>query len=112
MAKAFTVEFSVAQAPEDAQSRAPTALKSAAAKVGLRLKNSGTRELVYAPSYGFPFLVNLWRHLDRQQMTVRFEPAEHGASKITISGTVAGSKQTLAADSEFWAKAFAGGSAA
>ena len=111
MAKTFSLELSMREAPDEAQALAATALKQPAAAVGLRLKNRGTRELAYRPSVGFPFLVNLWRHLDRQQMTVKFEPGASGGSRVTISGAVAGGKRALAANREHWSEALGASSA-
>jgi hypothetical protein len=108
MAKPFSVALSMREAPAEAQDRAATALKKPAHSLGLRLKKRQEGQLDYRPAVGFPFLVNLGRHLDRQQMTVRFDPAEAGESggtRVTISGAVSRGKQQLAANPEHWSEA-------
>ncbi|MGO8904073.1 MAG: hypothetical protein ACLQMH_00440 [Solirubrobacteraceae bacterium] len=105
MAKAFSVELSLREAPSEAQARATTALKQPAAAIGLRLKNQGAGELAYRPRVGFPFLVNLWHHLNREQMTVKFEPGATGGTRVMISGAVAGGRRALAANREHWSEA-------
>jgi hypothetical protein len=105
MAKTFSVELSMREAPSEAQARAVTALNEPARAVGLRLKNQGTGELAYRPRVGFPFVVNLWHHLNREQMTVRFEPGASDGTRVTISGAVAGGNHAAAADSEHWSEA-------
>jgi len=102
MAKTFSVELSMREAPEQAQARAATALKDPARRLGLRLKSRGAAGLEYRPGVGFPFLLNLWRHLDRQHMTVKFDPGATGGARVTISGAVAGSKHAAAASSGYW----------
>ncbi len=104
MSKKFTVELSLAEAPDEARARAATALKRPAQQLGLRLKSTGSDGLVFEPSWGFPFLVNTWRHLDRQQMSVRVEPAADG-SRVTISGAVMAGKHAQAENAEFWREA-------
>jgi hypothetical protein len=105
MGKTFRVELSMREAPAEAQARAATALKEPASTVGLRLKNRGAEELSYRPPVGFPFLVNLWRHLNGEQMTVSFEPGAAGGTRVTLSGAVASGKQKAAADPEHWVDA-------
>jgi hypothetical protein len=53
----------------------------------------------------FPFLIMLWHNLNREQMTVRFDPGATGGTRVTISGAVASAKHALAADPEHWAEA-------
>ena len=105
MAKTFRVELSMQEAPVEAQARAATALKQPARAVGLRLKTRGPEELDYRPRIGFPFLVNLWHHLNREQMSVRFEPGAGGGTRVTISGAVAGGNHAAAAEPEHWSEA-------
>ncbi len=105
MAKTFSVELSMSETPSEAQARAATALEKPARAVGLRLKGREEGKLDYRPPVGFPFLVNLWRHLDREQMTVKFAPASTGGSHVTISGAVASGRHALAANPEHWSEA-------
>ncbi|HMD56455.1 MAG TPA: hypothetical protein VKG82_03180 [Solirubrobacteraceae bacterium] len=108
MAKPFSVTLSMREAPPEAQDRAAAALKKPARSVGLRLKKRGEGQLDYRPPVGFPFLVNLWRHLDRERMTVSFDPpeaGEPGGTHVTISGGVSRGKQPLAANPEHWSEA-------
>jgi len=108
MARPFSVALSVREPPAEAQDRAATVLKKPAHAVGLRLKNRQDGQLDYRPPVGFPFLVNLWRHLDREQMTVKFDAAEAGESggtRVTINGAVSRGKLPLAADPEHWSEA-------
>jgi hypothetical protein len=105
MAKTFRVELLMREIPADAQARAATALKDPARAVGLRLKTRSAGELAYGPPIGFPFLVNLWHHLNREHMTVRFEPGAGGGTRVTISGAVAGGNQKASADPEHWLEA-------
>src|SRR5271167_2151706 len=102
MAKKFTVELSMSEAPDAAQAKAETAFAQPAKELGLRLKDASSRELSYEPSWGFPFLVNTWRHLDHQQMTVDFEEAGTGGSRVKISGAVTGARHAQAEDPQFW----------
>ncbi len=102
MAKKFTVEFSIGQGPDQARSRAETAFKKPASQLGLRLKRNAANELVYEPSWGFPFLVNTWRHIDGQKASVRFEPNDAGGSQVKISGAVTGGRLAEAEKPEFW----------
>ena len=105
MAETFSVELSMREAPDEAQARAATALKQPAAAVGLRLKNREADELAYRPRVGFPFLVNLWHHLNGEQMTVKFEAKATGGTRVTISGAVARGRHSLAANREHWSEA-------
>lgn len=108
MSKAFTVTLSLCESPTQAEDRAAAALKEPARSVGLRLKKRQQGELGYRPPVGFPFLVNLWRHLDREHMTVKFardDAGEQGRTLVTISGAVSRGKQPLAANAEHWSQA-------
>jgi hypothetical protein len=105
MAKTFTVELSMSEDPAEAQARAASALDKPARALGLRLKQRRERELSYGPPVTFPFLVNLWRHLDRQRMTVSFDPGPSGGTRVRISGAVAGGKRGLATNTEHWSEA-------
>jgi len=104
MSKKFTVELSLGEAADQAQARAATALKKPAEELGLRLKGSVGEELSFEPSWGFPFLINTWRHLDHQHMSVRFEAAGDG-SRVTISGAVSAGKHAQADSEDFWRQA-------
>ena|SRR2546425_13145674 len=104
MANKFNVELSMREAPAEAQARAATALTDPARAVGLRLTKRGAGELVYRPRVQFPFLIMLWHNLNREQMTVRFEPGATGGTRVTISG-VARRNHLLATDSEHWSEA-------
>jgi hypothetical protein len=44
----------------------------------------------------------LWRNLNGEKMTVKFEPADGGGTHVTIRGGVARSRQPLAADPGHW----------
>ncbi len=70
MAKTLRVELSMREAPGEAQAQAEAALKAPARAVALRQTQRGAGELAYRPRIDFPFLVNLWHHLNREQMTV------------------------------------------
>lgn len=105
MAKTFRVELSMREAPGEAQARAEAALNAPARAVALRLTQRGAGELAYRPRIGFPFLVNLWHHLNREQMTVTFEPDTNGGTHVTISGAVAGGNHAAAADPDHWSEA-------
>jgi len=50
-------------------------------------------------------LVNLWHHLNREQMTVTFEPGARDGTRVTISGAVGGGNHRAAADPEHWLEA-------
>jgi hypothetical protein len=103
MAK-FNVELSMREAPAEAQARAATALTDPARTVGLRLTKRGAGELGYRPRVQFPFLIMLWHNLNREQMTVTFEPGATGGTRVTISGAVARRSHALAADPEHWSE--------
>jgi hypothetical protein len=105
MAVAFTVELSMREPPGEAQARAAIALSEPARAVGLRLTARGAGELGYRPRVQFPFLIMLYHNLNREQMTVRFEPGPTGGSRVTISGAVARGAHGLASDHEHWSEA-------
>ena len=102
MAKSFSVELSMRESPEEAQARASAALADPARAVGLRLTGNESGQLSYKPRVQFPFLVMLWHNLNGERMTVRFEPAAEGGSRVSISGAVAAGREPLAADPEHW----------
>jgi hypothetical protein len=102
MASAFNIELSMSESPAEAQARAIDALAEPASAIGLRLSERGPGELKYRPRVGWPFLVVLWRNLNGEKMGVKFEPADAGGTRVTISGAVARGKQPLAADPEHW----------
>jgi hypothetical protein len=105
MPSAFNLEFSMREAPAEAQSRAAAALVEPARLVGLRLTKRGAGELGYTPRVQWPFVVMLYHKLSGEQMTVKFEPGTDGGTRITISGKVSGSNHMLAEDPEHWSEA-------
>jgi hypothetical protein len=102
MAKSFSVELSMREAPAEAQARASSALAEPARTVGLRLGGRAPGRLTYRPRVQFPFLLMLWHTLNGERMTVQFEPAPEGGSRVSISGAVTGASEPLAADPEHW----------
>lgn len=56
----------------------------------------------------FPFLVMLWNNLNREQMTVKFDPDPNGGTRVTITGDVARGNHAVAADPEHWSEALGG----
>ena len=107
MATPFNLELSMREAPAEAQARAATALNEPARAVGLRLTKRGAGELSYRPRVQFPFVIMLWHNLNREQMTVKFEPGTAGGTHVTIAGAVARGNHALAADPEHWSEALA-----
>jgi hypothetical protein len=105
MANKFKVELSMREAPAEAQARAVTALTDPARAVGLRLTKRGALDLGYRPRVQFPFLIMLWHNLNREQMTVTFEPGATTGTRVTISGAVARGNHALAEDPEHWSEA-------
>jgi hypothetical protein len=105
MASKFNVELTMREAPAEAQARAATALTDPARVVGLRLTKRRAGELDYRPRVQFPFLIMLWHNLNREQMTVKFDPIASGATRVKISGAVARGKHALAADPGHWTEA-------
>jgi hypothetical protein len=108
MASAFNIELSMSESPGEAQARAAGAFAEPASAVGLRLIKRGAGALKYRPLVQWPFLIVLWRNLNGEKMTVKFEPADAGGTRVTISGAVARGKQPLAADPRHWTDALDG----
>ena len=108
MASTFNVELSLSDSPAEAQARAADALTEPASAVGLRLTHRSPSELKYRPVVRWPFLVVLWRNLNGEKMTVKFEPADSGGTHVTINGAVARAAQPLASDPDHWMHALAG----
>ena len=108
MASAFNVELSMSESPAEAQARAADALTEPASAIGLRLTERGAGELSYRPRVQLPFLIMLWHNLNGEKMTVKFEPADGGGTRVTISGAVARAKQPLATDPGHWTDALDG----
>lgn len=102
MASAFNIELTMTEAPAAAQTRAVDALTEPASAVGLRLTERGPGQLKYRPRVQWPFLIMLWRNLNGEKMTVKFEPADGGATRVTINGAVARGKHPLATDPGHW----------
>ena len=105
MASKFNVEFTMRESPDQAQARAADALDEPARTVGLRLARRGAGRLDYRPRYQFPFLLMLYHTLSGERMTVTFEPDQGGGTRVSITGSVAGSKLPVASDSETWTDA-------
>lgn len=105
MASTFNVEFSVPDDPAEAQARVAEAFTDPALAVGLRPTARGAGQLQYGPQVQWPFLLVLWRKLGGEKMSVSFRPGEAGGTRVTISGAVARSKHSLAADPEHWTEA-------
>jgi hypothetical protein len=108
MASPFSVELSMSEPPAEAQSQAANDLTDAARTVGLRLTKRGAGELGYRPRVQFPFLIMLWHNLNREQMTVTFDPDPNGGTRVTITGAVTRANHALAADPEHWSEALGG----
>ena len=108
MANAFNIELSISESPAEAQAHAADALTEPASAVGLRLTERGPGELKYRPLVQWPFLIVLWRNLNGQKMAVKFEPANGGGTRVTISGAVARAKRPLATDPGHWTDALDG----
>jgi hypothetical protein len=53
----------------------------------------------------FPFLLVLWHNLNRERMTVTFEPDDSGGARVRLSGAVARNSVALASDPEHWSEA-------
>jgi hypothetical protein len=98
----------MSESPAQAQARAADAFTESASAIGLRLTERGPGELKYRPLVQWPFLIVLWRNLNGEKMTVKFEPADSGGTRVTISGAVARAKQSLAADPRHWTNALDG----
>jgi hypothetical protein len=108
MASTFNIKFSVPDAPAEAQARAAEAFAEPALAVGLRLTTRGAGELRYGPRVQWPFLIMLWHNLNGEKMSVTFRPGKAGGTRVTISGAVARSKHSLAADPEHWTEVLTG----
>jgi hypothetical protein len=108
MATPFNIELSMSKSPAEAQARAADAFTEPAEAVGLRLTERSAGELKYRPLVQWPFLIVLWRNLSGEKMTVRFEPADAGGTRVTIDGAVARGKHPLAIDPEHWTAALGG----
>jgi hypothetical protein len=108
MASAFNIELSMSESPAEAQARAADAFTEPACAVGLRLTERGPGELKYRPLVQWPFLIVLWRNLNGEKMTVKFESADSGGTHVTIRGAVARGKQPLAGDPGHWTDALDG----
>ena len=80
------------------------------ARLGRRTSPHRTRpgELKYRPLVQWPFLIVLWRNLNGEKMTVKFEPADGGGTHVRLDGAVARAKQPLAADPGHWTDALDG----
>lgn len=108
MASAFNIELSMSETPAEAQARAADAFTEPASAVGLRLTERGPAELKYRPLVQWPFLIVLWRNLNGEKMSVKFEPADGGGTRVEITGAVPRGKRPLAADPGHWTDALDG----
>jgi len=108
MAKKFEASVSVREPSAEAQAHAARSLVDAARAVGLRLTRRQAGELHYRPRVQFPFLLMLWHYLNGEHMTVRFEDAPDGGTRVKLSGAVAGGNHALASDAEHWSEAMGG----
>lgn len=109
MASAFNVEFTMREAPAEAQSRAASELTEPARTIGLRLTKRGNGELRYGPRVQFPFLVMLYHVLNGERMTVTFTPGTEGGTNVSITGAVPKSKLPVASDTEHWSDVLGSG---
>jgi hypothetical protein len=50
----------------------------------------------------------LWHNLNREQMTVAFEPDNATGTRVTITGAVASRNHPLAVDPDHWTEALTG----
>jgi hypothetical protein len=108
MASAFNIELSMSESPAEAQARAADAFTEPTLAVGLRLTERGAGEFKYRPLAQWPFLIVLWRNLNGEKMTVKFEPADGGGTRVTINGAVPRAKHPLATDPRHWTDALDG----
>jgi hypothetical protein len=104
MAQPFNVELAMGEALTEARARAANALRNPAREVGLRLKDPHASALEFRPPSGFPFLVNLWHHLNGEKMRVTFDPAESGGTRVQITGAVSSGNHALAANPQHWSE--------
>ena len=111
MASAFNIELSMSERPAGAQARAADAFTEPAHAVGLRLTDRSAGELKYRPLVQWPFLIVLWRNLNGEKMTVKFDPSDGDGTRVTIDGTMARAKHVLAADPGHWTGALDGSAA-
>src|SRR5439155_1702447 len=72
--------------------------------LGLRLTRRSAGELAYRPRVQFPFLIMLWHNLNGERMTIKFDEAPAGGTRVAISGAVARRNHALAADPEHWSE--------
>ena len=105
MASPFNLELTIRRPPSEAQAHAATALTEPARAIGLRLAKRDAGALHYRPRVQFPFLIMLWHNLNREQMTVKFDPGASSGTRVTISGAVARRTHALAMDPEHWSDA-------
>ena len=108
MASTFNIELSMSESPAEAQDRAADAFTEPASAIGLRLTERGPGELKYRPLVQWPFLIMLWRNLNGEKMTVKFEPADGDRTRVTVNGAVARGKHRLATDLGHWTDALNG----
>lgn len=108
MASTFNIELSMRESPSEAPTRAADAFAEPASAIGLRLTERGPGELKYRPIVQWPFLVVLWRNLNGERMSVKFEDVHGGGTRVTINGAVARSKHPLATDPQHWTDALDG----
>lgn len=108
MATAFNIELSMSESPGEAQARAAAALTEPASAIGLRLTERGAGELKYRPLVQWPYLIVLWHNLNGEKMTVKFERADGGGTRVRIAGAVARAKHLLATDPGHWTDALDG----
>ena len=105
MAQQFELELSMREDPAEAQARAASALEDPARAVGLRLTKRGAAELSYKTSVKFPFLLRLYHNLSGEGMTVAFQAAPDGGTRVTLTGAVARANHAVASDPEHWSEA-------
>ena len=98
------------EAPAEAQERAATALVEPARAVGSKLSKRGDHELGHKPRPKYP--LNLTLSQRGEKMTVKFEPAVDGGTRVMISGAVVKSKQAKASDPQHWSQALTGSESA
>jgi hypothetical protein len=104
MAANFNHELSMREPPAEAQARAADALAEPARAVGLRLTKRSADELGYRPRVQFPFVIMLWHNLNGERMSVKFDAASAGGTRVSIGGAVARGSHALAADPEHWSE--------
>jgi hypothetical protein len=108
MASAFSIELSMSESPAEAQAHAAEAFTEPASAIGLRLTKRGPGELKYRPLVRWPFLIMLWHNLNGEKMTVKFDPADGGGTRVTINGAVPRGMHPLATDPGHWTDALNG----